>query len=608
MTENKKWLVMLYIAADDVDVINPNDHSLYEECDKMLGKLGRMENDEFHLVALFDAKYNLGNMSQILEKKPGMTFLDDITEEVIVPNIALGSRFHGIYGQREVDTGSRDTLAEFIAWALKKYDDIEYTMLAIIGHGCGWSSSPDDGGFVKGAGSGAGSPSKLGLCPDLTTNNAISTADLGEALRAAGLGEENTTEISRSSGEPVLKKLGRKIDVLFLDACLMGLVEVMYELKDYANFLITGQDYLYAQFPYQNYFNDLSNDTEPIELSRRIIHRYNINRRNVDYQGRITVYNSKESYSDKQLQNKVDLATLIAQPDSGIRNPYKNMNQSTSIKNKRAYLKLIPWVISAVNISLINRLFDPIQNLAFELKNAINHSRELDNLSRSLNRSVEERIRSAYLISQKFNSDTEGSIDFDYESYVDLVDFVINLRDQLSIVENAFKQINKSARKLNKTEEDLLAAVGNARKQCRTIWDVTGQQYRRDYKVINGQLMDITPTLVGITQDIDTNDEEQILPDENGDMVDDNRLIVVSRVMSISNNESFSLDHAHGISIYLPLGRSDVLLNTYRDAQTLKFSEEIPEWGELIALLHGHHFYSAIPSPNVGLQVKRQRP
>ena len=91
-------------------------------------------------------------------------------------------------GGREVAMSSPETLADFISWAASNYPARRYALL-IADHGYGWQ----------------------GLTMDMTS-----------------LGDFMTVKELKS----VLEKSPVRFDLLALDACLMQMLEVVYELKD----------------------------------------------------------------------------------------------------------------------------------------------------------------------------------------------------------------------------------------------------------------------------------------------------------------------------------------------------------------------------------------
>jgi len=117
----------------------------------------------------------------------------------------------------EVDMASGEVLAEFVNWVRDRCPARKYGLL-IMGHGSGLVDLPHP--FMR-------LPPPLGgICHDETSGTRMSATELGRVLR--GLADE--------TGEP-------PVDVLFLDACLTGLLEVVYELRGGCRF-VTASEYV----------------------------------------------------------------------------------------------------------------------------------------------------------------------------------------------------------------------------------------------------------------------------------------------------------------------------------------------------------------------------
>jgi len=140
--------------------------------------------------------------------------------------------------------GSRASLQAFLARALDAYEP-ERFIVSLVGHGSGWSpdlllpqpsthdEKPDNRRFG-------------GLLFDQNPENAISTRQLGEAL----------LEVTTNAG--------RKIDLLYLDSCLMAMSEVAYEVRDSVDFLIASESTSWTSFRYDLHLQAESMD-KPIE-------------------------------------------------------------------------------------------------------------------------------------------------------------------------------------------------------------------------------------------------------------------------------------------------------------------------------------------------------
>lgn len=103
-----------------------------------------------------------------------------------------------------VNMANPDTLAQFIAWGIKKYPS-DYVAVILNSHGGG-----SKGAIVEEYGHGFG---------DMMTPQ--------ELKQAFSKAEEIT---------------GKKVDVLGFDACLMGNMESVYELKDSANYIVASEE------------------------------------------------------------------------------------------------------------------------------------------------------------------------------------------------------------------------------------------------------------------------------------------------------------------------------------------------------------------------------
>ncbi len=110
----------------------------------------------------------------------------------------------------EVNMGSPQTLIDFVNWATTNYPANHYALI-IWNHG---------GGFRKNT----RYPLTKDIAIDDTSNDAISMPQLSYAL-------------SRIS-----TLLGKRIDLFGMDACLMSMIEVAYEIKDYANVMVSSEE------------------------------------------------------------------------------------------------------------------------------------------------------------------------------------------------------------------------------------------------------------------------------------------------------------------------------------------------------------------------------
>lgn len=255
VVEPPPWLVMLYLAGDDIDRQSPNgalDRSLYEPINDLESRLNTMPyNPAMRLVVLIDGNEQLvdGRGDSRVKVRERDAWVD------VTTSIIEGGPWF-FPPSRELDTGSPTTLRNFIAWSRNHYQGATYSMLALVDHGGGWAPDTDDA---------VGQPlgrryvqagSWRGMSLDLTSpgGSSLSTRDTGEALD--GL---------------------TPFDVIFLDACSMSMIESAYEIRNAAQYMIAGQNLLFAELPYDDYLNAeaLGATTQPEQLARSIVARYN---------------------------------------------------------------------------------------------------------------------------------------------------------------------------------------------------------------------------------------------------------------------------------------------------------------------------------------------
>jgi hypothetical protein len=140
----------------------------------------------------------------------------------------------------EVDMGNYKNLADFIKWTKANYPAKKY-MLIVWNHGSGWEKG------VK--------PVVLkGISYDDVSGNHINTPQLGMALKEGG-----------------------KVDVYGSDACLMQMAEVIYEIKDYATYIVGSEETEPGDgYTYNDFLAPLiANPTmEPADLAKTAVDAY----------------------------------------------------------------------------------------------------------------------------------------------------------------------------------------------------------------------------------------------------------------------------------------------------------------------------------------------
>jgi len=101
----------------------------------------------------------------------------------------------------QVDMGSPDTLHDFVSWAVDRYPAKKYA-LVLWNHGGGWT----------------------GMLMDEGVNSSMNLNGMKQAFGR------------------IKQKLGRKMDVVIFDMCLMGQYDVMLDTYDYADYMVASEE------------------------------------------------------------------------------------------------------------------------------------------------------------------------------------------------------------------------------------------------------------------------------------------------------------------------------------------------------------------------------
>jgi hypothetical protein len=239
------WLALLYLAGDDIAPHSAGQTGLTVPLHDLLARLNAMPpNPALRLVVLFDG--DQPGDSELFVRQPGAQGLTPELSPTPWPKFSS-----------ELDSGNKATLRNFVTWARANYPGSPHTLLSIVDHGGGWA--PDAGDFGQPRGHAMVSAGGwTGLALDAQANNGIgtslSTKATGDAL--AGLG---------------------RFDVLFLDACLMGMIETATEVQPYADYLVAGENLLWSRLPYEHYLapDVMTSTTTPLQLAKAIVTHYN---------------------------------------------------------------------------------------------------------------------------------------------------------------------------------------------------------------------------------------------------------------------------------------------------------------------------------------------
>jgi hypothetical protein len=205
------WTVMLYLNAED-----PGFESI-------------LTGYRTDIEAFIGSKSTFLNVAILYDGSGD----GDTTRYLVQPNgsYTLGTNKWNL-GERNM--GHPDTLENFVSWAMDQYPAENY-YLAVDDHGDGvygisWDSTSD--------------------------NDQLTPPELYSALKSA-----------THNG-------ARKIDIFDYEACLMGLAENAYDLREWVDYVVFFEQISWGINTYPVYLSDLAATDTPFELGGRVVDRY----------------------------------------------------------------------------------------------------------------------------------------------------------------------------------------------------------------------------------------------------------------------------------------------------------------------------------------------
>jgi hypothetical protein len=251
-----KWTVMVYFASDD-----PGQYGI----DGLNSLKAAGSTPEVAILAQVDPT-GTGQTARYWLNR-GSKLDDDIV-----------ARFSSI------DTGSPDALIQFVVWAAEAAPAERYTLI-LWGHGDGWQNEDNAG---RAAGRTVHRRFDAGELKKLLHLNGASNDKLDKFLENVVLLPNRTVVGSRSADlldgqglkkalTGVVKSLGRKIDVLGVDSCLMAMAEVAYQVRDCVDYMIASEDATpISGWPFDAIFEELVNYPHlgPLQLGQIAVRQY----------------------------------------------------------------------------------------------------------------------------------------------------------------------------------------------------------------------------------------------------------------------------------------------------------------------------------------------
>lgn len=201
--ESDKWTIAVYMAADsNIELPALEDINQMEEADIP---------SDVNVVVQFDGNGDTGLKRYNIVKDQDTT---TITSPIIVD-------------AAEVDSGSSQSLSDFFSWTVDNYPADNY-MLVVWDHGTGFREAP----------------SRKAISFDDTSSSRMTIPELGTAL------------------DSIYTKLGRKLDILMLDASFMQCAELLFEVGDDVSYILgTAYSTPTKYAPYKEIINAMTADT-----------------------------------------------------------------------------------------------------------------------------------------------------------------------------------------------------------------------------------------------------------------------------------------------------------------------------------------------------------
>lgn len=163
-------------------------------------------------------------------------------------------------GVHELDTAGPEAIAAFLNWARSQYPSSS-TLVALLGHGAGLSPEA----HFQGQGNRPVAPTstvpplpihRMNTPVDVTSGTYLSTPELGRALNTA----------TQNGAQP--------FDLLFLDSCFGGNLDVLYEIHTASSILVASPNYAWGGFFYDKYLPHLTSTATPEQMAQAIIDEY----------------------------------------------------------------------------------------------------------------------------------------------------------------------------------------------------------------------------------------------------------------------------------------------------------------------------------------------
>jgi hypothetical protein len=269
----KAWTVMVYLAADT---------TLTNFAVESLKQMKASQSDWINIVAEFDSGPRHSTERYFFGKLPENLKTKELDETLMEDRLASISN-NIVMRLEPQDVGDPETLTNFIDWSVQKYPARHY-FLIIWGHGSGIDDSlprTHDRAMEEALEKDRHDRFFISRHRPLPTGN----LEFGEAAqksqKSVAFVDRPISYLTNSGLRIALQDAQDRIrgwktpdwrlDLLGMDACNMNLIELGYELRDFANYMIASQDEIPdASWPYYQILHDLGEEAKKQEEKMKL--------------------------------------------------------------------------------------------------------------------------------------------------------------------------------------------------------------------------------------------------------------------------------------------------------------------------------------------------
>ncbi|MBN2087985.1 peptidase C11 [candidate division KSB1 bacterium] len=268
----KKWTVMVYLAGDN-NLDSAGVVDLLEM--KEVGS-----TSDINIIAQFDRRGKFYRTKRYFLQKDSSLNEDEVAD--------LG----------ETNTGDPDVLQSFIEWGAENYPANHY-LLVIWNHGAGWNDTDVYRAIntmnynvtrkhtvaqpATTEAQGAISTSQIRKIADQRLRRALFSVTINAAITTRGIAYDDNAQdfLDNLELKAVLNsatsKIGQKLDIVGMDACLMNMVEVAYQMRENVACIVGSEETEPGDgWPYHTILTDLAAKPTmtPDEFSAIIVQKY----------------------------------------------------------------------------------------------------------------------------------------------------------------------------------------------------------------------------------------------------------------------------------------------------------------------------------------------